>query len=231
MTPSLLFLLHKVDTPTVCNAIEVVDGKRGFDRFTRGTPFASHPDAPAIVGFARTAKISGAEPPTEPAEIIKARRMEYYRYMAEAPKPAIAVIEDLDGKNAVSAYWGEINTTVHKGFGIAGAVTNGLVRDLADLPDGFPVIAGSTGPSHAFAHVREIDTPVSVFGMTVAPGELVHADRHGAVVIPVHAIDSLEAAIAKLLETEKIVLDAARAPGFDFAAFETAWAEFERRRT
>ncbi|MDW4499328.1 RraA family protein [Sulfitobacter sp. D35] len=231
MTPSLLSLLQSVDTPTVCNAIEVTEGKRGFDRFTRGTPVSSDPAARAMVGYARTAKISGAMPPTEAADVIKARRMDYYRYMAEAPKPAVAVIEDLDGAEAVSAFWGEINTTVHKGFGIAGVVTNGLVRDLGDLPEGFPVIAGSTGPSHAFVHVREIDTPVTVLGLTVAPGDLIHADRHGALVIPEASVASMEEAIGKLLETEKIVLEAARAPGFDFDAFQDAWAEFERRRT
>lgn len=230
MTPSLLALLERVDTPTVCNAIEVAQGRRGFDRFTRGTPFASHPGAPAIVGYARTARISGAQPPTEPAETLRARRMAYYRYMAQAPAPAIAVIEDMDGAQAVSAYWGEINTTVHKGFGLRGALTNGLVRDLGDLPAGFPVIAGSTGPSHAFVHVREIDTAVTVFGLTVAPGDLVHADRHGALVIPSDVVAGLEAAILKMQATEKIVLDAARAPGFDFASFETAWAAFEKAR-
>ena len=50
MTPSLLKLLQSVDTPTVCNAIEVAQGKRGFDQFTRGTMLCSDPDAPPMVG-------------------------------------------------------------------------------------------------------------------------------------------------------------------------------------
>jgi regulator of RNase E activity RraA len=231
MTPSLLDLLRKVDTPTVCNAIEVAEGKRGFDAFTRGTMQASAPDAPAMVGVARTAKIAALAPPTEPADVIRARRMDYYRYMAEAPAPAIAVIEDVDFPDCIGAYWGEINTTVHKGFGLAGALTNGVMRDLGDLPEGFPVVAGSVGPSHGFVHVREIGGPVTIFGLTVAEGDLVHADRHGALVIPPEVIPALEGAITKLLDTEKVVLEPARAPGFDFAAFEAAWAEFERRRT
>ena len=72
---------------------------------------------------------------------------------------AVAVIEDLDFPHAVSAFWGEVNTTIHKGFGLAGALTNGVMRDLGDLADAFPVIAGSLGPFHAFVHVREIGTP------------------------------------------------------------------------
>ncbi|PRZ44542.1 RraA family protein [Tritonibacter scottomollicae] len=231
MTPDLLTLLRQVDTPTVCNAIEVAEGKRGFDAFTRGTLLASAPEAPAMVGYARTAKIAALAPPSEPPEVIKARRMAYYKYMAEAPAPAVTVIEDLDYPNAIGAYWGEINTTVHKGFGISGALTNGVMRDLGDLPEGFPVVAGSIGPSHGFVHVREIDTPVEIFGLTVAPGDLIHADRHGAVVIPPAVIPMLAEAISKLLETEKLVLEPAKAPGFDFATFEAAWARFEQSRT
>ncbi|WP_417840055.1 RraA family protein [Tritonibacter scottomollicae] len=231
MTPDLLTLLRQVDTPTVCNAIEVAEGKRGFDAFTRGTLLASAPEAPAMVGYARTAKIAAVAPPSEPPEVIKARRMAYYKYMAEAPAPAVTVIEDLDYPNAIGAYWGEINTTVHKGFGISGALTNGVMRDLGDLPEGFPVVAGSIGPSHGFVHVREIDTPVEIFGLTVAPGDLIHADRHGAVVIPPAVIPMLAEAISKLLETEKLVLEPAKAAGFDFATFEAAWARFEQSRT
>ena len=77
MTPSLLKLLQSVDTPTVCNAIEVAQGKRGFDAFTRGTMLCSAPDEPAIVGYARTAKIAAVNAPTEAPEVIKASRMAY----------------------------------------------------------------------------------------------------------------------------------------------------------
>ncbi|ARC37730.1 acyl transferase [Paracoccus yeei] len=231
MTPTLLTLLHRVDTPTVCNAIEVVQGKRGFDAFTRGTVLSSAPESGAIVGYARTAKLSAIVPSSEPVEVVRERRMAYYRYMAEAPNPSIVVIEDLDYPACIGAYWGEINTTVHKGFGIAGALTNGVMRDLGDLPDRFPVIAGSVGPSHGFVHLRDIDCPVTVFGMSVHPGDLIHADRHGAVVVPADVVPQLEAGIAKLMKTERIVLDAARRPDFDFDKFSEAWAEFERQRT
>lgn len=231
MTPSLLKLLQSVDTPTVCNAIEVAQGKRGFNDFTRGTMLCSAPNEPAIVGYARTAKIAAVAPPTEPPEVIKTRRMQYYKYMSEGPRPALAVVEDLDFPDCIGAYWGEINTTVHKGFGLGGALTNGVMRDLGDVPEGFPVIAGSIGPSHGFVHVREIGTPVRIFGMTVAPGDLIHADRHGALVVPPQVIDDLEAAILKLLETEKLVLEPAQQDGFDFDAFEVAWTAFEKSRT
>ena len=142
MNQELLTLLQQVDTPTVCNAIEVAQGKRGFDQFTRGTMQASDPQAPAIVGYARTAKVSALRPSDDPVDVVKARRMAYYKHMAEGARPSIAVVEDVDFPDCVGAFWGEINTTVHRGFGVKGALTNGVMRDLGDLPSSFPVIAG-----------------------------------------------------------------------------------------
>lgn len=231
MTPSLLALLRRIDTPSVCNAIEVAEGKRGFNQFTRGTMLISDQEAGAIVGYARTAKIAAQEPPQEDSEVIKTRRMAYYKHMAEGPRPAVAVLEDLDYPQAVGAFWGEVNTTIHKGFGLSGVLTNGVMRDLGDLASDFPVIAGSIGPSHAFVHVKEIGTPVNIFSMTVQDGDLIHADRHGGVVIPKDVIPHLEEAIIRMFDTERLILEPARQNGFDFEAFQKAWAEFEKART
>ena len=231
MDQALLTLLQQVDTPTVCNAIEVAQGKRGFSAFTRGTMQASNPQAAAIVGYARTAKISAQRASDDPVDEVKARRMAYYKHMSDGVRPSVAVVEDMDFPHCVGAFWGEINTTVHKGFGVHGALTNGVMRDLGDLPAGFPVVAGSIGPSHAFVHVTEIGTPVTVFGLAVKDGDLVHADRHGALVVPVDVIDQLHDAITTLLATEKLVLEPARADGFDYDAFEKSWSAFEAART
>ncbi|MGP9818973.1 RraA family protein [Salinarimonas sp. NSM] len=231
MDPDLLALLRGADTATICNAIEMVQGRRGFSAFTRGTMICSAPDAPPIVGHAVTARIAARAPSTEPPDVIRARRMAYYRAMHDGPKPSVAVVEDLDFPDCVGAYWGEINTTIHKGFGMAGALTNGVVRDLGDLPEGFPVVAGSVGPSHGFVHVRSLGERVTIFGLEIAPGDLVHADRHGALVVPPDVVAGLADGIRRLRETERLVLDPARAEGFDFAAFEKAWAAFEAART
>ncbi len=227
---TLLDLLRRIDTPTLCNAIEVVQGRRGFAAFTRGTMICTEPGR-AVVGYAATAQIAAVAPPTEPPEVIRARRMAYYKAVHDAPKPSVAVVEDLDFPGCIGANWGEINTTVHKGFGMAGAPTNGVVRDLGDLPQGFPVIAGSIGPSHGHVRVCTIGEPERILGLTVSQGDLVHADRHGALVIPPDAVPHLAEAIGKLLATERLVLDPAREPGFDFAALEAAWAAFEKARS
>lgn len=230
MTSSLLTFLASVDTPTVCNGIEGAQGKRGFNAFTRGTMLINAPTG-VMVGYASTARISAVSPSQEPPDVVRARRMAYYKQMAEAPQPAVCVIEDEDFPNAIGAFWGEVNTTIHKVFGLVGTLTNGVMRDLGDMAPDYPVVAGSIGPSHGFVHVTAVNTPVQIFGLTVNPGDLVHADQHGAVVIPPEVIPELEHAIRKMQETERLVLDPARERGFDFAAFETAWAAFEKART
>lgn len=230
MDDKLLELLRSVDTPTVCNAIEVAQGKRGFADFTRGTMLCSAPEEPPVVGYARTAKIAARAPSSDAPEVIRERRMNYYRYMAEAPKPAICVIEDTDFPECVGAFWGELNTNVHKGFGLSGTLTNGVMRDLGDLPEGYPVIAGSIGPSHAFVHVEEMDCAVEINGLSVKPGDLIHADRHGAVVVPENVVEELMAAIYRAQENERIVLNATAEEGFGFAEFERSWALFEKAR-
>ncbi|QFT01791.1 hypothetical protein FIV06_30440 (plasmid) [Labrenzia sp. THAF191b] len=123
-----------------------------------------------------------------------------------------------------------MNTSIHKAFGMSGALTNGVMRDLGDMAEGFPVVAGSVSPSHGFVHVRELGTPVSIFGLTVQDGDLVYADRHGAVVIPAEVIPGLKEGIAKLFASEKIVLEATAKGPMDFAAFEKVWKAFEAAR-
>lgn len=231
LNKELYALLCKVDTPTVCNAIEVAEGRRGFNRFTRGTMQHSKPGDPAIVGFARTAKISGLAPPTEATEIIRSRRMDYFRSMAEGEGPTVAVVEDVDYPNCIAGWWGEVHVAVHKGLGLSGAVTNGVMRDLDVMDAGFPVLSGSIGPSHGFVHVVEIGTPVNIKGMRVAQGELVHADRHGAIAIPSDVLPDLKKAVETVIESESIVLGPARNSDFDIDKLEEVWAAFEKART
>jgi len=219
----LLTLLREVDTPTVCNGIEVVHGKRGFDAFTHGTMVSSAPEDPAIVGFARTARIIASHPAEDPKDVVFERRMNYYNYMASGPFPAVAAIQDMDYPNCVGAWWGEVHVAVHKGLGVAGTVTNGLVRDLGVLDKGYPVIAGAVGPSHAFVHLLDFGGTVEIKGLTVNDGDLVHADRHGAIVIPPDVIPDLKSAIETMYAQEAVVLGPAREPDFTYEKLRAAW--------
>jgi regulator of RNase E activity RraA len=141
---------------------------------------------------------------------ICALRTDDYRRTASGSRPALAVVEDIDGAAAVGPYCAEIDALVHKGSGRAGVLTNAVMRDFGDPPTGSPVIAASIGPSHALIHVCAIGTPVTVLGLEIADGELAHADRQDAAVIPAPCVPALAEATGKLLGTERIVLDTAR---------------------
>ena len=224
MKISLLNLLQSVDTPTVCNAIEVAQGKRGFNDFTRGTMHASDIKG-VIVGYAVTAQIAAIEPPTESVSVIRERRMGYYRAMSESVKPSIAVVEDLDYPNCIGAFWGEVNTAIHKGLGCLGVVTNGSFRDIDACAHGFQLLGGKVAPSHAWVHLVDIECEVNIFGMAVKPNDIIHADRHGAVVVPDHCVKQLPDAIDLLTRREAVILDVARSPDFNVEILKKAMAD------
>ena len=113
---------------------------------------------------------------------------------------------------------------MHKGLGAVGGVTNGAMRDIEQVAPGFQLLAGRIVPSHAHVHLVDFGAQVNVFGMTVRHGDLIHADRHGALVVPVAALDRLPAAIETILKREKLILDAARAPGFTVEKLKAAMA-------
>ena len=175
----------------------------------------AHPELSPIVGFARTATIRSKTPFALSINQQEALRETYYRHMDEDPGPRIAIIEDLDSPPGFGAWWGEVHTTVHQALGVLGVVTNGSIRDLDDCADNFQMLAGSIGPSHAHNHVVDVACDVTIFSMAVRPGEIVHADQHGAVIVPVDAVKKLPAAIELLLKKEGVLLQAARAPGFN----------------
>ena len=157
--------------------------------------------------------------------------MAYFEHMASGDGLKVAVVEDVDYPECIGAWWGEVHTVVHKGLGLSGALTNGVMRDLGDLADSFPVVAASVGPSHGFVHVREVGGEVNIMGMTVKEGDLVHADRHGALVIPPDVVPLLERAIETLFASEKLILGPASKADFDLDKLKAAWQEFEKART
>jgi regulator of RNase E activity RraA len=219
---SLLDLLRSFDTPTVCNALEVVAPQRRMVGFTRRPLVCVRPELPPMVGYAATVSCRAAVPPTESAEVRRARRIAYYEYIDSLPRPSIVVVQDLDDPAGFGAMWGEVNTAVHKGLGALGVITNGSVRDIDQFAPGFQALAGSIGPSHAWVSPAGWGEPVDVHGMTVRHGDLIHADRHGAVVIPHDVAANIPAAVDLLVRKEKVILDVARASDFSIDQLRAA---------
>lgn len=215
--------LRSLDTPTVCNVIESVAPERRGSGYTVKHLHCLFPDLPPMVGFAKTVTIKAKDPvPLGEAGYLN-RRLDCLDYVAGAPRPGIVVIEDLDGGQAgYGAFWGEVQTNVHRALGCLGAITNGSVRDLALIAPGFQLLAGSVSPSHAYAHVVDFALDVAVHGMTVRSGDLIHADRHGAVVVPVDRIEAMTSALETLAGREARIIAAARAPGANAASIKAA---------
>jgi len=94
----------------------------------------------------------------------------------------------------------------------------------------FQCLAATLSPSHAWVQVADFGKPVDVLGLAVNDGDIVHADRHGAVVIPANALEKLPAAIDLMARREKVVLDAAKQPGFNVEKLKQAYEEMEKIR-
>jgi regulator of RNase E activity RraA len=215
LSADLLAALAKYDTPTICNAMEVVAPGRRLNGFTTRPLVCPFPDLPPVVGYARTATIRATGPSSlSPAE-QQAQRLAYYEYVGQGAGPRISVIQDLDGTEAgFGAFWGEVNSAVHKALGCLGVVTDGSIRDIPQWAPGFQALAGSIGPSHAHVHVTRFSGEVRVAGMTVRSDDLIHADRHGAVVIPHEVAARLPDAAELCGRREEPILAIAR--GSDF---------------
>jgi regulator of RNase E activity RraA len=227
LAPDVLAAMKAVDTPTICNAIELIEGRRKSTGFTRSTVIVADPHLPAMVGFALTARIRADHPAAEDPGIVRARRLNYYRYLAAETRPRLVVIEDHGSEPGIGAFWGEVNVAIHKGFGLQGVLTNGSIRDLGVIDPGFQLLAGSVGPSHAFVHVTAFEAPVEVFGLAIKPGDLIHADRHGAVIIEPGIEAELPQAIDLVTRKEAPILKAARAADFNIDRLLQAWGEAE----
>ena len=170
VTAAQFEFLRSIDTPTVCNLLEVVaPERRGFGYTVRHLhcPF---PDLPPMVGFAKTVTMRAQDrvPLGEAGYMNK--RLDYLDYVAAQPQPGIAVIQDLDDIVGFGAFWGEVQTNIHKALGCLGTITNGSIRDIPQVAPGFQMLAGSIAPSHAFVHVVDFGGNVNIHGMAVRIG-------------------------------------------------------------
>lgn len=217
-TQADLDALAEWDTPTICNGLELIVPERRAIGFTVEPMVCIDHKAKPIVGLARVGMIRAQE---QPRSKVTARE-DWYDYVARVDLPTIAVLQDIDGRMGYGAYWGEVQSTIHKALGCIGCVTNGSFRDLDMWAPGFQMIGGRIGPSHAHVHMVDFRKPVNVFGMNVAHDDVIHADYHGAVVVPADCVRKLPAAIDLVSRREKVILDVCKAADFTPAKLREA---------
>ena len=204
VSPDVLAALSQYDTPTICNGIELFNVRSRTGGYMDGRIQCCFPKLPPMVGYAITAKFIASDSSRSGGyQTI----VEHAGRFAAWAAPTVVVIEDLD-RPSVAAAFGEVICSGLQACGVAGLVTSGAGRDLDQVEAiGFPAFVNSAICSHGYCSIVETDTPVSVGGITIKPGDLLHGDRNGVSTIPVDIAAELPEACKKIAASEKIVFD------------------------
>ena len=227
ISPDLLSLLRKYDTPTVCNVIELFDIRSRIAGYMDARIQACYPKLPPMVGFASTATFRSAEAPR--AGNVYSGLAEQVASFAELPQPTVVVFQDLDDPPA-SATFGEVMCTTYKAFGSAGLITSGGARDLDQVEAlNFPCFAGGVISAHGYCHIERINVPVRVGGVVIHPGDLIHGDRNGVTTIPLAIAEAVAESCAEYVAAEAVILDYLKAGKPTPAGFSAAHKECRRR--
>jgi regulator of RNase E activity RraA len=179
-----LLQLQRWNTPTVYNGWEqITKHDAGHDGFNLEPTTDFMPQMGPMCGYAVTCVI---QPGTR--DHVKKNPNawnEYRKYVASIPGPKIVVVQDLDKPIVYGAFWGEVNSSIHKALGCIGSIIDGAIRDLDEMNQaGFKALARRLSVAHAYSHPVRWNCPVEVFGRKVEPGQLIHADKHGFLVVP-----------------------------------------------
>lgn len=206
---SVLDALRRYDTPTLSNAIET------FDIRPRDAGFASmdvrcmFPDLGVMVGYAATATIRARGAVAGSASLL-------WDHVLEVQSPRVVVVQDLDDPPAHGALWGEVNASIFTALGCVGTVTDGCVRDLDEVRSiGFQFFARGPGVSHAYVRVESVGEAVTIGGLRIEPNDLIHADKHGVLLIPGDIASELPAAADRIIERERKLIRWVRSSEFE----------------
>ncbi len=180
---SEMLQLQRWNTPTVFNGWEQITKRDyGSECFNLDRTTDYMPQMGVMIGRAVTVVI---QPSHRSHKENKTAWKEYRDYVASVPGPKIAVVQDLDKPRMHGSFWGEVNANVHKALGCVGTITDGAVRDLDEMTHaGFKALAAGTCVGHAYVTPVRWGCEVTVFGVKVEPGQLIHADKHGFMVVP-----------------------------------------------
>jgi regulator of RNase E activity RraA len=198
--------LRKFDSPTICNAIECFGIRKNTEGYMRAGMTLRTKDKTPVVGYAATAKVSAIHPDPDSHAML----MGYYAHIRETRSPCIAVVEDIDAEPAAS-FWGEVQATVHRALGCVATVMKGGVRDIDEADRlGFYFYSTGINVAHGYTHVEKYACPVTILGLTVHPGDLLHMDQHGVVLIPHEVAPKLARVCRKIIDAELPMLEPCR---------------------
>jgi len=211
LDPQVLEALRRYDSPTLSNAIEAFDIRPRDEGFASMDIRCLFPDLGVMVGYAATATIRARGQGEGDGD-----HSPLWALVRSLPEPRIVVVQDLDDPPGHGAMWGEVQSSIYKALGCVGTVTDGCVRDLKEVRDmGFHFFARGPGVSHAYVRLESIGEPVHICGLTIRPGDVVHADQHGVLLIPRDIAAELPAAADRIIEREQEFIRWVRSAEFD----------------
>jgi len=209
-----LAFLRSVDSPTLANAIEAFEVRDRTEGFVGGGVRSLFPELPPMVGIALTAAMGDEPGPVKSKQAYWAM----FEALAAVPSPSVVVVQDRSGRPSRVAYCGEVMATMAQRLGAAGYVTDGSVRDIAEVRAlGLPYFASGVCVSHGNFFVQDVGGEVELDGQAVRTGDLLHGDANGIVIVPRETLADLPGAVAQVRAREGVLLDYVRSDGFTVA--------------
>jgi 4-hydroxy-4-methyl-2-oxoglutarate aldolase len=216
LKPAQLEQFRRLSTCLVASAIETFRVRLPNTGFANSSIKCIFKDQPAMAGYAATARMRSSSPRMEASKSYDYYdRTDWWNNILTIPAPRVVVIEDVDTPPGLGAFVGEVHANILLALGCIGIVTNGAVRDLADIqPTEFQIFAGNVSVSHAYSHIFDFGGAVQVGGLTVRPGDLIHGDCHGVQTIPQEIADKIPAAAREIRQRRQDLVGLRRSAGF-----------------
>jgi regulator of RNase E activity RraA len=213
LPPAIFDGIRQFDTCTIANAIEHFRVRLRNEGFTHPGLKCVTGGSPRLLGYAATCRMRSAEPPMSGNAYVD--RTDWWETIGLLPVPRIAVFQDLDAAASGASTIGEVHAAILKTFHCEGVITNGSVRDIPGVSRmQFPMFAAGVSVSHAYMHIVDFGAPVDIFGLRVRSGDLLYADVHGVVCIPLEIAARIPETASEIRAKERKIIDLCESPEF-----------------
>ena len=211
LSPDQLAALARIDSPTVSNAIEAFNVRPRVEGYAGWELRCAFPEIGTTVGYAVTCTADS----TSSSRRDDRGLLRLWAAVEAAPKPAVIVIKDIGPQRSRSCHMGEVMATTAKALGAVGCISDGGLRDVSEVRalGGFQYFCPGFVVSHGNAVICDVGVDVHVDGMDVHPGDLLHGDVNGVLVIPEDLADRVAEQVQKVRDAEREVLEFVRQPG------------------
>jgi 4-hydroxy-4-methyl-2-oxoglutarate aldolase len=218
--------LRRLSSSVLASSIERFGVRLPNTGYADSTVRSVFGDRPAVLGYAATVQIRTSEPPMEGPTYY--RDTTWWNHVLSIPEPRVVVVQDLDDPPGRGGFVGDVHAHILLALGCVGLVTNGTVRDTNLIEaTGFQMFTSGLAVSHAYAHVVDFGGKVSVGGLEVRPGDLIHGDRHGVQTIPVEVAAKVPRVAQAVMKRRQQLIGLCRSADFSIEKLRTAIQETE----